>query len=127
MNSLKVLVADDSQSVRVHLQHLLNQNGYRVEMAADGVAAVELIEQDPPDVAILDIKMPRLDGYGVCESIRASGFDFPIVFLTSIQANAVKMLGDEMGAYLQKPVQGDDLLRTIRRMVNASPEFSTAP
>ncbi len=107
-------MADDSLAVRVHLEQRLRQEGYVVSLASDGIEAVEEIRENPPDLAILDIKMPRLDGYGVCQEILKLKLTFPIIFLTAVRANAVKMLGDEHGAYLTKPVCGDTLMQTVR-------------
>ena len=110
-------MADDSLAVRVHLEQRLRQEGYVVSLASDGIEAVETIRENPPDLAILDINMPRLDGYGVCQEILELKLTFPIVFLTSIRANAVKMLGDLHGAYLTKPVCGRTLMQTVRDML----------
>ena len=79
-------MADDSLAVRVHLEQRLRQEGYVVSLASDGIEAVETIRENPPDLAILDINMPRLDGYGVCQEILELKLTFPIVFLTSIRA-----------------------------------------
>ncbi len=117
MSPLRILVADDSLAVRVHLEQRLRQEGYVVSLASDGIEAVEVIRENPPDLAILDINMPRLDGYGVCQEILELKLTFPIVFFTSIRANAVRMLGDLHGAYLTKPVCGQTLMQTVRDML----------
>ena len=122
MNSaIRVLVADDSRSIRTHLRRRLSEEGFKVTLASDGAIAIEEIRKSPPDVAILDINMPNVDGYGVCEEMQRSGATFPVVFLTSVRANAVRMLGDAMGgAYLTKPVSAEKLVKTVREVLTAS-------
>lgn len=114
-----VLIADDSHSVRVYLRQRLQEGGFEVIVAEDGAIAIEKLDESMPDLAILDIHMPEVDGYGVCESIRERGSKIPIIFLTSNQSNAVQMLGEEMGAYLKKPVTGERLMQTVRDLLAA--------
>lgn len=108
-----ILVADDSHAVQVRVKRRLEQAGYNVLIAEDGQVAVEQIAASNPDAVILDINMPQLDGYGVCQQIRNMDMDMPVIFLTSVEANAVKILGDEWGAYLTKPVCGEKLIQTL--------------
>ena len=118
--SSKVLVVDDSRTVRTLVVHALAGAGYDTVQAADGREAVEAVNRETPDLAVLDIQMPYLDGYGVCQAFQKMGVpysDIPIVFLTTVDSNALELLGDELGAYLQKPVQTDQLLETISRFV----------
>lgn len=117
-----VLVADDSRSVRVHVRQRLQEAGFIVVLAENGSVALDQIAKVKPDVAILDINMPELDGYGVCERLEAMSIDMPIIFLTGVEANAVKMLGAELGAYLTKPVCGETLVQTVRDVLSVSAE-----
>ena len=112
----EVLVADDSRTIRTQLKQILTQAGYQVTEARDGREAVDLIQENPPFLAILDIKMPELDGYGVCQELKELGEPFtqiPIVLLTSLDSHALQLLGGELGAYLRKPINQTELLETI--------------
>ena len=109
-----ILVADDSRSVRVHVKQRLVEAGFNVVLAADGREAISHIANEQLDAAILDINMPELDGYAVCQQLDYIGSRMPVIFMTGVEANAVKLLGDRMGAYLPKPVGGELLVKTLR-------------
>lgn len=120
MSSPKVLVVDDSRTVRTVVKRTLAEAGYDVITASDGAESLELFQTEMPQLAILDIRMPNLDGYGVCQELQRMGSPFneiPIIFLTTLDSNALELLGDELGAYLQKPVRGQQLLDTVARFV----------
>ncbi len=92
----RILLADDSKTVRTVVGRALTQPGYNVITAADGVAAVELAREHRPSLAVLDIVMPGLDGYGVCERLKAMGppwDQLPIVFLTCVNSKALRAIG----------------------------------
>jgi CheY-like chemotaxis protein len=117
MTEAHILVADDSSTVRAQVSQILKNAGYGVETADDGVQAIALAQRNVPTVMVLDVNMPSLDGFGVCLQLRKLGApwsEIPIVFLTSTNSHALEILGDEMGAYLRKPVQEDDLLNAVR-------------
>ena len=80
---MKILVADDEQAVRESLRRSLRFNGYDVVLAEDGEDALDQIRVEQPDLTILDLMMPKLDGLGVCRTLRSSGYDGPILMLTS--------------------------------------------
>ena len=116
----KVLVVDDSRTVRTFVARALSEAGYDTIQASDGREAVEVAGKYRPDLAVLDVQMPYLDGYGVCQEFQRMGAPYseiPIVFLTSVDSNALELLGDELGAYLQKPVQVEQLLETVSRFL----------
>ncbi len=120
MTSPRILVVDDSTTIRLLLKRTLVSAGYDVTIANDGLQALDIAKSGCPDLAILDIRMPFLDGYGVCQEFKAMGppwSDVPIVFLTTLNSHALELLGDEMGAYLKKPVCPDDLLQIVRQFV----------
>ena len=120
MSTLKVLVADDSRTIRTQLKQILDGAGFEVVMASNGREAVETICRENPFLAVLDVNMPHLDGYGVCQALKQLGDPWeslPIVFLTTLRSRALEMLGSELGAYLQKPVERDVLLETINAFV----------
>ena len=116
MSSPKILVVDDSSTVRTVLRRTLGQAGYDVVTAADGLEAIEAVKSEQPQLAILDICMPFLDGYGVCQELKRMGkpwSELPIIFLTTLESHALELLGHELGAYLQKPVCDQRLLKTV--------------
>lgn len=116
MAGKRVLVADDSSTLRTQLQRALTEAGYEVAVASDGAEAVRLAQQSAPELAILDVEMPQLDGYGVCQEFQRMGQPWdrvPIVFLTAAHSRALEMLGRKLGAYLHKPVGTKQLLQTV--------------
>jgi CheY-like chemotaxis protein len=97
--------------------------GYEVDEAQDGRAALSKVRDTRPDVIVLDIQMPEIDGYGVCHELKRMGEPWdriPILFLTSLDSNALNLLGDAMGNYLRKPVRADDLLDSVANLVRAA-------
>ncbi len=120
MSPPKVLVVDDSRTVRAIVARTLTAAGYEIVLAADGLESLEMVQKEQPELAILDIQMPHLDGYGVCQELQKMGPPFcemPIVFLTTVESHALELLGDELGAYLQKPVRPQQLLETVARLL----------
>jgi DNA-binding response OmpR family regulator len=116
----RVLIVDDSSTVRVQLRRTLMRAGYEVVLAANGRAGLAEAQQQPPDLVILDIQMPDIDGYTVCQELKRMGSPLnttPIIFLTSLESHALSLLGSEMGAYLKKPVRPDDLLAAVGSFV----------
>lgn len=83
---MRILVVDDDRAVRESLRRSLQFNGYQVELASDGVLAMEQIEAQRPDALVLDVMMPRLDGLEVCRRLRSAGDDLPILVLTARDA-----------------------------------------
>jgi DNA-binding response OmpR family regulator len=117
----KILVADDSRTIRALVRRALSAAGFDVILASDGLEAVQLTQRDHPDLVILDIQMPEMDGYTACEQILAlqdRRDDLPIVFLTKDNAMHLDALGTELGAYLHKPVCEDTLVSTVRSLVD---------
>lgn len=123
MYHARILVADDSRTVRTCVRRTLVSAGFEVILASDGKEALQCARRDRPDLVILDIQMPEMDGYAACEGIlelenRRS--TVPIVFLTRESAQHLDALGNQMGAYLQKPVTEERLLSTIRALLDRS-------
>lgn len=100
----KILIADDEAEIRDVLRLYLEKDGYEVAEAADGVEAMEKIKKEHPDLAILDIMMPGLDGYRVLRNIRESN-NMPVIMLSAKDSDADKILGLDLGAddYITKP------------------------
>ncbi len=131
MSVKKILVVDDSHTVRAVVKCTLVEAGYSVVTAAGGVEALELIKSERPALAVLDIRMPGMDGYAVCEEIKKLGQPFqrlPIIFLTALESHALELLGDQLGAYLQKPVKAPELLRVVGNVIGpASGQADSTP
>jgi DNA-binding response OmpR family regulator len=123
----QVLVVDDCRTVRTQLRGTLSRAGYQVHEAENGRQALVQARDVRPDVIILDIQMPEIDGYAVCQELKGMGRPWdriPIVFLTSLDSNALNLLGDAMGAYLRKPVRADELLAAVATLVNGEVALS---
>jgi len=129
MSAPKILVVDDSNAVRTVVQRTLCQAGYDVVTAADGLQAINAAKTERPQLAILDICMPFLDGYGVCQELKQMGkpwSDLPIIFLTTLESHALELLGHELGAYLQKPVCDQRLLETVGELLPLASSSGTS-
>ena len=116
MTSPKILVVDDSRTIRTHLQQILTEAGYDVVLAGDGDEGFRLVAVEQPDLLVLDIQMPGMDGYALCQSVKQMGkpwCSLPVIFITSLESNALNLLGDEMGAYLRKPIRRDAVLEAV--------------
>ncbi|MET3918126.1 chemosensory pili system protein ChpA (sensor histidine kinase/response regulator) [Variovorax sp. OAS795] len=113
-----VLVVDDSITVRRVTQRLLQREGYRVSLAADGLQALERLQQERPAVVLSDIEMPRMDGFDLARNIRAddSMAGLPIIMITSRIAEKHREYARTLGVnhYLGKPYSEDELLRLVR-------------
>jgi len=112
-----ILLVDDSATIRVRVSRILQQGGYQVITASSGEEAIKKMDHHPVDIAILDIVMPGIDGYQVCELLKAQGSPFgnlPIVFLTSVKSKALDIMGAQFGAYVNKPVKPAVLLTKVR-------------
>lgn len=116
--SLKVLVVDDEEMTRNLLRLMLSRSHYTVIEAGGGYQALEMVQEHKPDLVILDLMMPDLDGFSVCERIRKDSqtADIPIFILSARADHETIMRGLELGAtkYLTKPVGYKDLLDHIQ-------------
>jgi CheY-like chemotaxis protein len=118
----RVLVVDDHPDLRLALCDTLAAEGYAVSEAADGEQALELLEQQPFDAAIVDIRMPVLDGFGLLERMGEEHIHCPVV-LTSVVADApARRRGQSLGmfAFHEKPFALGDLLSDVERAVAAA-------
>ena len=116
-----ILVVDDEPHVRKLLKANLESSGYAVLTAADGQQAVEMAEQELPDLIILDLMLPKLDGYAVCKRIREFSA-VPIIMLTARSAEVDLVHGFDVGAddYLTKPFAINELLVRVRAVLRRS-------
>lgn len=131
--SRSILIVDDDPHIRELLDFALTKAGYTTRQAEDGVAALAAVEEQAPDLVVLDINMPRLDGLEVCRRLRAQG-NTPILFLSSRDDEIDRVLGIELGAddYVVKPFSPREvtarisaILRRSQAAVAAAPASST--
>jgi len=116
---VRILVVDDDRAVRESLRRSLAFNGYSVDLAQDGLEALDLIATDRPDALVLDVMMPRLDGLEVCRRLRSTGDDLPILVLTARDSVSERVAGLDAGAddYLPKPFALEELLARMRALL----------
>jgi two-component system response regulator MprA len=115
----RVLVVDDDKAVRESLRRSLEFNGYDVALAADGAEALAGIASKAPDVVVMDVMMPRLDGLETTRALRSAGNDLPILVLTARDAVGDRVEGLDAGAddYLTKPFALQELLARLRALL----------
>ncbi|MEV6560776.1 response regulator transcription factor [Nocardia sp. NPDC051756] len=116
---MRVLVVDDEDAVREALVRAMDSEGYETRAAGDGAAALAEIERWQPEVVLLDVLMPFMDGLTACRRLRARGDRTPILLLTARDAVADRVDGLDAGAddYLVKPFDLDELLARVRALV----------
>ncbi len=116
-----VLIVDDSPSVRRVVGNMLKQNGWEVQVARDGVEALEMISRETPACVLLDIEMPRMDGYELMATVRAQEQyrTLPLVILTSRAAAKHQQRAMQLGAsaYVVKPYQDEELINILNSLV----------
>lgn len=119
-----VLIADDDPDIQALVALRLERAGYRTILAADGQAALELALADPPDLAVVDWSMPRLDGIELTRALRAhaSTASMPVLMLTARAAETDAEVGYEAGvdAYLEKPFRADSLRDWVHSLLEAA-------
>jgi len=118
----KVLIAEDNSVNRELLRELLENRGYAVVEACDGLEALKMVEAAPPDILLLDIGMPLLDGYGVVLKLRADPrfSTLPVLAITAyaMQGDREKILQSGFDGYLSKPINAAALTQEIDRLLN---------
>jgi DNA-binding response OmpR family regulator len=121
--SPRVLVVEDDEAIAQVLQRSLRLDGYEVKIAADGVTAISDAHAFLPDLVILDLGLPRLDGIEVARRLRSSDDDVPILVLTARDAVEARVEGLDSGAddYLVKPFERQELLARLRALLRRRP------
>jgi len=114
----RILVVEDEDRIRSFLQRGLTYEGYRVDAAADGQTGLDLARENPPDLVLLDIMLPGMDGIEVCKRLRAAS-DVPILMLTAKETIEDRVAGLDAGAddYLVKPFAFDELMARVRALL----------
>ena len=118
MASEKILIVDDDQNICELLRLYLAKEGYQPVIATDGEAAVAAFESQKPSLVLLDVMMPKMDGWEVCRRIRAAG-DTPVIMLTAKGETFDKVLGLELGAddYVVKPFDTKEVVARIKAVL----------
>ncbi len=123
----RILSVDDERDVTDLVEFHLTRAGFDVVTAATGREALETVNQQRPDLILLDLMLPDIDGFGVCEMLRRqpSTATIPIVILTAWATRDARHLGLELGAldYMTKPFSPKDLVERVRRLLNMRPEL----
>lgn len=126
---VRVLVVEDDEEIAQVLQRSLRMEGYEVRLSSDGEAALTDVGDFLPDVLVLDLGLPRLDGLEVARRVRERGDDVPILILTARDALESRVEGLDIGAddYLVKPFERQELLARLRALLRRRPPRGMAP
>ncbi|WP_405777296.1 response regulator transcription factor [Streptomyces sp. NBC_01538] len=129
-----MLLAEDDRAIRHALERALTLEGYRVTAVADGVEALAQAHRTPPDILVLDVMMPGIDGLQVCRVLRAEGDRTPILMLTALVETADRIAGLDAGAddYVVKPFDVEEVFARLRALLRRTgpgerPPRSAAP
>jgi DNA-binding response OmpR family regulator len=120
----KILIIEDDPGIQLSLKDEFESEGFNVKVADDGLTGLEMTRQNPPDVIILDLMLPYLNGYEICKKLRQEGNDVPIIMLTVKDQEVDKVLGLELGAddYVTKPFSLRELLARVNALLRRSAE-----
>lgn len=123
-----ILIVDDEQRIVDLAQLYLEQDGFRCKSATDGLVALNEILNNSPDLVVLDIMLPGMDGLEICRRVRAES-DVPIIMLTARNEDIDKIVGLELGAddYLTKPFNPRELVARVRAILRRTERKSSAP
>ena len=117
-----ILVVEDNPNTHKLMQKVLSQNGYEPLSASDGIEALEVLDKKHVDLIVLDIMMPRMDGYEFTQELRESGCEIPILMVTAKEKPADKHRGFQIGTddYMVKPVDEEEMLLRIAALLRRS-------
>lgn len=121
-----ILVIDDDPDIRADLQMILEDHGYRIISADGGIAGINLVKKERPDLVIVDMMMPKVSGFIVLETIKQDiDPTIPVIMLTANESEEQKNLAELLGvdAYLQKPIGSRDLLTMIKSVCRVPGEL----
>lgn len=124
-----VLLAEDDRAIRTSLARALELEGYRVTAVPDGIEALAAVHRERPDVVVLDVMMPGVDGLAVCRVLRAEGDRTPVLMLTARVETADRVAGLDAGAddYVAKPFEVEEVFARLRALLRrAVPELAPA-
>ena len=117
----KILLVDDEPDIRLTVSKRLMTKGYRVTEAENGKIALDIIEKQVPDLVILDVMMPELNGYQVCRKLRerSETKELPVLMLTAKDQTTDRFWAEEVGVteYITKPFEDEELLAAVQRLL----------
>lgn len=124
----RLLLVEDEASLALTLSDRLRAEGYEVEIRGDGESALELLDQRPMDLVVLDLMLPGIDGFEVCRELRHRGLQLPVLMLTAKSEVVDKVVGLKLGAddYLTKPFEMVELLARLEALLRRTGEGSTS-
>lgn len=121
MAKARLLIVDDEKDLVETLTFRLEANGYEVIKAYDGKEGLEKAQQEKPDIILLDLMLPKLDGYKICRMLKSDDKykDIPIILFTARAQDADKKIGKDAGAnaYITKPFESKGLIDTIKQLL----------
>ncbi len=122
MSAELILLVDDEPSITELARMYLERDGFRIQEAADGESALEAAVKHKPALIVLDVMLPKADGFDVCRRLRSAGNDVPIIMLTARDEDIDKILGLELGAddYLTKPFNPRELVARVKAILRRS-------
>lgn len=120
----KILIVDDEQPIRTLLDYNLKQSNFETVMASDGEQAILQVEDEKPDLILLDLMLPKMDGIEVCKALRSRNINTPIIMLTAKGEEPDKVLGLEIGAddYMTKPFSPREVIARVKAVLRRSNE-----
>lgn len=115
----KILIVDDEQPIRTLLEYNLKQSNFQTLTAADGEEALEVIQEEQPDLILLDLMLPKIDGIDICKQLRHADNHVPIIMLTARGEEPDKVLGLEIGAddYMTKPFSPREVVARVKAVL----------
>ena len=123
--SVKILIADDEPNILISLEYLMKREGFEVHLARDGQEALAMLQRERPRLVLLDVMMPHLSGFEVCQALRADEAlkDTLVLMLTAKgrDTDVAKGLGVGADAYMTKPFSTKELVQKVRAMLAAQP------
>ena len=126
----RILVIEDEDNIAIALDYLMTREGYRLERIATGAGAVDLIRDQQPDLVLLDVMLPEVSGYEICQSVRADPDvgKTPILMMTARGSAMERRKGLAMGAdgFISKPFELKELRAEVRRILAGEPATSPA-
>ncbi len=126
MNNAQITLVDDDQNITASLKMTLKAEGFDVSVYHDGESGYEALTENPPDVAVLDVKMPRMDGLELLQKLRTQDYAAPIIMLTSKDDEVDQLMGFRLGAddYITKPFSQKLLIARIRALIKRNEAIS---
>jgi DNA-binding response OmpR family regulator len=119
--STRILIVDDEPNIVISLEYLMKREGYEVVIAADGEAALEALAEKSPDLVVLDVMLPKMNGFDVCQRIRADprwqGIKILILTARGRDTEVAKGLGLGADSYVKKPFSTKELVAQIKRLL----------